>query len=177
MDWLLQLVEANEQIEYSKVWLAVGVYFTAIWIIVAIWVQHNATHRYKRKSMGALWGILVAVLNLPALFIYLLVRPESPNVYHSEFGEVILPIKHLNIGDNITIKLQVTAENQAIVTDESRGQTESSKSHVDTQKQPQMTESKAEKSKPAPKQHIVEKSAPLHMDNDDSGMQTAEPLQ
>jgi len=48
-------------------------FFLIIWLIVTVWVYHDAE---QRNMNGVLWGLLVLVGNLVGFIVYLLVRRD-----------------------------------------------------------------------------------------------------
>jgi hypothetical protein len=89
----LDLINANEQVDYSGVVYFVLAYLAVLWLLVAIWVGVDAYKRYGRNIyIGLAWGILVFFLNVPGWLLYLIIRPEFETEKYYAQGGLAIPI-------------------------------------------------------------------------------------
>lgn len=87
-DFFINLLVENERIAYDRVFFVIFMYLMVLWVVVSLWVVHNASKRYRQKYVAWAWGIGVMILNVPLLILYFIVRPEelwlqTPDGQHS----------------------------------------------------------------------------------------------
>ncbi|HEV8594529.1 MAG TPA: PLDc N-terminal domain-containing protein [Thermoplasmata archaeon] len=71
------------QLEFLSAGLcAIGIGWFVVWILIAIWVYKDAE---SRGASGALWLIIVILLQLIGLLIYLVVRPSGPQPVYAGY--------------------------------------------------------------------------------------------
>jgi hypothetical protein len=115
-DIFAQLVEINKTIPYNSVWFWVGVYLFCLWVIIAYWAGRDARKRYpKSKLLAFIWFLVVATFNIPALLLYLTVRPEEPHGIElpADPHNINVPLNTLITGNRLVISLELQSDNQA----------------------------------------------------------------
>lgn len=75
-EFFLNLIKTNEGINYGFVFLLVGLYMIAFWLIVCFWAWFDSNKRYKNKAMPFLIFIFILLMGFPALIFYIIIRPE-----------------------------------------------------------------------------------------------------
>jgi|GEM_PF-5438500 len=80
MSFLLDFIDFNKGLDFQIVGLAIGVYFLLLWVILCVWVIKDATARYNSTISAILWGVAVFIFNLPALILFLVVRPDKLDI-------------------------------------------------------------------------------------------------
>ena len=75
-DYILDLLNANETVDYSFILSAAAAYVLFMWLIVCIWVFFDAKKRYKSILMPFQFTVFSLLFNLPALIFYIIIRPE-----------------------------------------------------------------------------------------------------
>jgi hypothetical protein len=75
-DFLLNLVQVNESINYSLIISVIVSYFFFIWFVVCIWIFFDARKRYESTITPALFCVFTLTFGIPALIFYIMVRPE-----------------------------------------------------------------------------------------------------
>ncbi|MFC1780194.1 hypothetical protein ACFLY9_00660 [Patescibacteria group bacterium] len=75
-DFLLNLVQVNESINYSLIISVIVSYFFFIWFVVCIWIFFDARKRYESTITPALFCVFILIFGIPALIFYIMIRPE-----------------------------------------------------------------------------------------------------
>ena len=75
-NFLLDLVQVNEGIDYSLIVTIVVAYFVFLWFVISIWVFIDAKKRYDSLIIRVLVWLFVLLFGPPALIFYILIRPE-----------------------------------------------------------------------------------------------------
>ncbi len=75
-DYILDLLNANETVNYSLILSFVAAYIIFMWFIVSIWLLTDARKRYKSGIQPILYAIFVLFFGPPALIFYIMIRPE-----------------------------------------------------------------------------------------------------
>lgn len=116
MDFIFDLLESN--VNYNSIIVVIGIYFLLIWLMVAFWVFNDAKKRYKGSTLPIIFGLLVLILNIPALFFYIIIRPEKDEdnilYLHSEesgMSGVNVPIVNFTGDNGFVISLQLKVGN------------------------------------------------------------------
>jgi hypothetical protein len=121
MDFLLDFIDFNENVNYELVLYCIGGYILLLWIVVSSWVARDSYKRYGESSMmAAVWFFVVFFLNFPALMFYLVIRPDEH--YHNDYfgGGVNVPIANFTGKDGeylMGIQLKI---NSAELTEQAR---------------------------------------------------------
>ncbi len=75
-EFLLNLVDVNENINYSLIITVIVSYLYFLWFVICIWVFTDGQRRYKTVIPSVLFTIFVFIFGPPALIFYVMVRPE-----------------------------------------------------------------------------------------------------
>ena len=75
-NFLLDLVQVNETIDYTLIISLILSYLFLLWFIITIWVFFDAKKRYRKLLMNILIWLFIFAFGPPALIFYILVRPE-----------------------------------------------------------------------------------------------------
>lgn len=87
MDFLLSLVDFNEAVDYTFVLYCAVIYTLLFWLVVCAWVGKDAFKRYSESTTAAVfWFLIGFIFGLPAIILYLLIRPEDIYQSGSYFG-------------------------------------------------------------------------------------------
>ncbi|MEI7578855.1 MAG: hypothetical protein WCJ58_02320 [bacterium] len=92
-DVLLNFIDWNQGINYSKVALIIFGYFGLFWFAISFWVIRDASQRGVNKFLAVFIGLANFFLFVPFLIVYLLLRPhftEDFDEWHE--GGVNMPI-------------------------------------------------------------------------------------
>lgn len=76
VDFLLNLVNVNENVDYSLIIAVIISYFLFIWFIICIWVFFDGQRRFKSIITSILFSLFSLLFGPPALIFYIMVRPE-----------------------------------------------------------------------------------------------------
>ena len=93
-DVIVNLIELNENIDYSAFMTAFCSYLIALWLVISIWVGVDAYRRFNNKTVAFTFFLLTFLLNFPILIFYFIVRPEFKYEDFEEWetGGVNVPI-------------------------------------------------------------------------------------
>src|SRR5690606_32769470 len=81
-------------------------YLIILWMVIAVWTGFDARKRYDSYLAGAFWAFILAVLNIPALIVYLTVRPDGfPQ--GASGSEMILPLWALQNGQRLVVSMEM----------------------------------------------------------------------
>jgi len=75
-NFLLNLVQVNEEINYSLIISIVASYLLLMWFVVCIWVFFDAKKRYESITSHLFFFLFVLLFGIPALIFYIMIRPE-----------------------------------------------------------------------------------------------------
>src|SRR5512139_2218684 len=53
-----------------------GAFLVAIWVALVVWTYRDIRSRHRDKLVHILAAVLVALLNLPGVLVYLILRPN-----------------------------------------------------------------------------------------------------
>ena len=76
MDFFLDLVKVNEEINYGMIAAIIFSYLFAIWFVISLWVFFDAKKRYSNIVTPILFTLIIIFLGPPFLVVYILIRPE-----------------------------------------------------------------------------------------------------
>lgn len=100
MDFLLGLVDINENVNYTYVVYCAIVYVFIFWGIVCAWIGKDAYRRYGYlTSAGVFWFLATFLLGVPAMILYMIIRPEEVMANSYFWGGVNVPIANF-VGKN-----------------------------------------------------------------------------
>lgn len=115
-EFIVDFVELNETINYVDVLIAIGIYLASIWVVISIWALFDARRRYKKNIFPIFWFIAILVLSVPALILYLIIRPEDfdwdtlfLDSNSSNPNDVLVPITQLPNGGRLLISLELNS--------------------------------------------------------------------
>jgi RNA polymerase subunit RPABC4/transcription elongation factor Spt4 len=54
-----------------------GAFLVALWVALVVWTYRDIRARHRDRLLGILAAALVAVLNLPGVLVYLILRPQQ----------------------------------------------------------------------------------------------------
>lgn len=75
-DYILDLLNANETINYSIILSFIAAYIIFMWFIVSIWLFTDAKKRYQSSIQPLLFAFFILFFGPPALIFYIMIRPE-----------------------------------------------------------------------------------------------------
>lgn len=75
-DFFLDLINVNENLDYSLLVSIVVGYFFIIWFIISLWVFFDARKRHSSVMLCILYWFFVFIFGPPALIFYIMIRPE-----------------------------------------------------------------------------------------------------
>ncbi|MBN2015714.1 hypothetical protein JW766_02685 [Candidatus Dojkabacteria bacterium] len=75
-DFLLDLVQANESVNYAFILAVVASYVFLIWFVICIWVFFDARKRFRSVITSILLSVFSLLFGPPALIFYIMIRPE-----------------------------------------------------------------------------------------------------
>jgi hypothetical protein len=75
-EFILKQIQDNQNRDWDSIFKALGIFLLLFWICICIWVYFDVRTRYKRKLTAILVTLFVLVFNIPALIIYVVLRPE-----------------------------------------------------------------------------------------------------
>lgn len=109
VDFLLDLLDFNEGVDYSIVSKIIVGYLILLWVFVSIWVFNDAKKRFNKVWIALILGLLNLVLSFPFLLIYLLIRPSHKEDWEefSDEGGINIPIVNFSGEDGVVISLQL----------------------------------------------------------------------
>jgi len=75
-DYVLDLLNANESVNYSLILSFIAAYIIFLWFIVSVWSFFDAKKRYQSILQPIFFTIFVLLFGPPALIFYIMIRPE-----------------------------------------------------------------------------------------------------
>lgn len=75
-EFILKQIQDNQNRDWDSIFKALGIFLILFWICICIWVYFDVRTRYKRKLTAILVTLFVLIFNIPALIIYVVLRPE-----------------------------------------------------------------------------------------------------
>ncbi len=120
VNFLLELIDFNEGIDYAVVSRIVIIYLVLLWFFVSIWVFNDAKYRFNNLLLALVLGILNLVLSFPFLLIYLLIRPSHREDWdeYGEDGGINIPLVNFTDKEGIAISLHLKIDSKKL-TDQS----------------------------------------------------------
>ena len=75
-EFILKQIQDNQNRDWDSIFKALGIFLILFWICICIWVFFDVRTRYKRRITAILVTLFVLIFNIPALIIYVVLRPE-----------------------------------------------------------------------------------------------------
>ncbi len=75
-EFILKQIQDNQNRDWDSIFKALGIFLLLFWICICIWVYFDVRTRYKRRITALLVTLFVLIFNIPALIIYVVLRPE-----------------------------------------------------------------------------------------------------
>ncbi len=75
-EFILKQIQDNQNRDWDSIFKALGIFLLLFWLCICIWVYFDVRTRYKRRITAILVTLFVLVFNIPALIIYVVLRPE-----------------------------------------------------------------------------------------------------
>lgn len=75
-EFILKQIEENQNRDWDSIFKALGIFLALFWVFICIWVYFDVRSRYKRRITAVLVTLFVLIFNIPALIIYVVLRPE-----------------------------------------------------------------------------------------------------
>jgi len=75
-EFILKQIQDNQNRDWDSIFKALGIFLFLFWICISIWVYFDVRTRYKRRITAILVTLFVFIFNIPALIIYVVLRPE-----------------------------------------------------------------------------------------------------
>ncbi len=120
MDVLLELLNLNEQINYSYILACFGIYVVLVIVLTSAWVRKDYLQRDGNTTTAIFWALFVLIFNIPALMIYLVFRPEERH-YHPATGGMNVPLINFMDKENREVLLGIQLKiNPSRLTEEVR---------------------------------------------------------
>lgn len=106
---ILDLVSFNRDVpDYSIIIPLTIVYLLVLWVIVSVWVYFDAKKRYQNRFFAILIALANLVLQFPFLFVYLLIRPDSPELAEDWVeGGLNVPIVNFTGDEGVIMSLEL----------------------------------------------------------------------
>lgn len=106
---LLDLIDVNEDINYSLFVTMFCSYIIILWLIISVWVGMDAWKRYGNKRLATLFCVLTFLLNFPMLILYFIIRPEErfDDLEEWNAGGVNVPIVNFTGKDGVEMMLEL----------------------------------------------------------------------
>ncbi len=116
INFILELIDFNEGIDYGTVSKIVTIYLILLWFFVSLWLYNDAKYRFNNLILAVLLGVLNFFLSFPFLLIYLLIRPSHREEWddYIEEGGINIPIINFTQQDGIVISLQLKVNNKKL---------------------------------------------------------------
>ena len=113
---ILNLIQTNQNVDYSFIIPLVIGYVVLFWVIVSVWVYFDATKRFKGKKMPIWIAIGNFVFQLPFLLLYLLFRPiDEEFAEMGGQGGVNVPIVNFIGKDGIAMSLELKINHNVLM--------------------------------------------------------------
>lgn len=109
-DFVTSIVNLNEKIDYNVLLICLVLYIVLFWGAVSWWAYKDAKDRFDSFWTPIVVGILTYLLNLPFLFLYLLLRPiPLDEMEEWQSGGVNIPVVNFmgEEGVEMTFELRV----------------------------------------------------------------------
>lgn len=121
VNFLLELIDFNEGIDYAVVSKIVVIYLVLLWFFVSLWVFNDAKYRFNNILLAVALGILNLFLSFPFLLIYLLIRPSHREDWdeYGEDGGINIPIVNFTDKEGISISLHLKIDSKKMTDDSS----------------------------------------------------------
>lgn len=99
--FLLNFIEGVGDVDFAFVIKLLIVLFIFFWVIVIGWAWNDASERSTNRVFRVLSVLLVALLNVPGLIIYLILRPKQTiaEIYWSDLERRYLKYETAELGD------------------------------------------------------------------------------
>lgn len=75
-EFILKQIQDNQNRDWDSIFKALGIFLALFWLCICIWVYFDVRTRYKRRITAILVTLFVLIFNIPALIIYVVLRPE-----------------------------------------------------------------------------------------------------
>jgi len=75
-EFILKQIQDNQNRDWDSIFKALGIFLLLFWLCICIWVYFDVRTRYKRRITAILVTLFVLIFNIPALIIYVVLRPE-----------------------------------------------------------------------------------------------------
>ena len=75
-EFILKQIQDNQNRDWDSIFKALGIFLILFWLCICIWVYFDVRTRYKRRITAILVTLFVLIFNIPALIIYVVLRPE-----------------------------------------------------------------------------------------------------
>jgi hypothetical protein len=113
MDFLLDLIDINEKVNFDIVLPIIGGWLILFWLAICTWVAKDAYKRYEfNKKLAIIWFIGVFFFGIPGVMFYLIVRPEELDQNSYFGGGVNVPIANfVGTDGNFVMGLQLKINN------------------------------------------------------------------
>ncbi|MGI6443500.1 MAG: zinc ribbon domain-containing protein [Candidatus Dojkabacteria bacterium] len=98
---ILDFLDGVTKINFGFVWSLFGVALLAFWLVVLYWVWLDSGDRITNKGVRIAYVLLTAVLFVPGLIIYLLIRPSQTieEIYWADLERRYLKYETAELGD------------------------------------------------------------------------------
>lgn len=120
VNFLLELIDFNEGVDYAFVSKIVVIYLVLLWVFVSVWVFNDAKYRFNNILLAIALGVLNLILSFPFLLIYLLIRPSHREDWdeYGEDGGINIPLVNFTDKEGIAISLHLKIDSKKL-TDQS----------------------------------------------------------
>lgn len=116
VNFILELIDFNEGVDYSVVTSIVIIYLVLLWVFVSVWVFNDAKYRFNNLIVAGMLALLNLVLSFPFLLIYLLIRPSHRDDWDdTSDGGINIPIVNFTGKDGVVISLQLKIDSKKIL--------------------------------------------------------------
>ncbi|MBD3280885.1 hypothetical protein GF389_05180 [Candidatus Dojkabacteria bacterium] len=116
-DFIVDIIDLNERIDYSVFVTLFCSYLLTLWLVISVWVGTDAWKRYENKYLAILFFFLTFLLNFPILIFYFIVRPETKFEDYDEWevGGVNVPMVNFVGKKGVDMVLQLKINPSKIV--------------------------------------------------------------
>lgn len=98
---ILDFLDGVKSIDFNFVWSLFGFALLVFWVVVLYWVWLDSGDRTSSRKMRVAYVLLTALLFVPGLIIYLLIRPSQTveEIYWADLERRYLKYETAELGD------------------------------------------------------------------------------
>lgn len=108
-EFLVNLIDINENIDYSTVLAMFCSYLLVLWFVISLWVGVDSWRRYGSKKLAIMLGFLTFFLNFPMVIFYFIIRPEDKLESYEDWdmGGVNVPVVNFVGKEGVEMALEL----------------------------------------------------------------------